>query len=358
MSWLLAAGGFIALIILHELGHFFAAKAVGMRVERFSLFFPPLLLRRKRGETEYALGAVPLGGYVKITGMSPHEDIPPEEAHRAYFRQKVWKRIVVILAGPLVNIVLAFIILWGLFMANGWLEATDRVETVERGWPAAQTLRPGDEILAVDGKATDQVHPSAQIASHRCADDRKVDRCRATQPAQVSVLRDARRVTVPITPIYDGTAGRMRLGFSFGAVKHDAGLVRSADLSIDQMWFFTRETVETIALLFKPEKREQLSGPVGSYEVARRTFEIDTVRAVRVIALISLSLGVVNLFPFLPLDGGHVFWAVAEKIRRRPIPFAVMERAGIVGFALVLMLFVVGLTNDINRLTDGGFNIR
>src|SRR5918997_3737607 len=112
MSFLLAFAGFAVLIILHELGHFAAAKAVGMRVERFSLFFPPLLARKKRGETEYAIGAVPLGGYVKITGMNPAEDIPPEHAHRAYYRQPVWKRVVVIAAGPAVNIVLAFLILW------------------------------------------------------------------------------------------------------------------------------------------------------------------------------------------------------------------------------------------------------
>ena len=113
MSWLLAFLGFAALIILHELGHFTAAKAVGMRVERFSLFFPPLLARRRRGETEYAIGAIPLGGYVKITGMNPREELPPEVAHRAYYRQPVWKRIVVIGAGPAVNIVLAFLILLG-----------------------------------------------------------------------------------------------------------------------------------------------------------------------------------------------------------------------------------------------------
>ena len=99
MSWLLAFLGFAVLIILHEAGHFGAAKAVGMRVERFSLFFPPLVARRKLGETEYAIGAVPLGGYVKITGMNPHERIPPEIADRAYFRQPVWKRVVVIAAG-------------------------------------------------------------------------------------------------------------------------------------------------------------------------------------------------------------------------------------------------------------------
>ena len=107
MSWVLAFLGFAALIILHELGHFAAAKAVGMRVERFALFFPPLIGQVRRGETEYAIGSIPLGGYVRITGMNPTEEIPPEVAHRAYYRQPVWKRIVVIGAGPAVNIVLA-----------------------------------------------------------------------------------------------------------------------------------------------------------------------------------------------------------------------------------------------------------
>src|SRR5918993_3275476 len=125
MSWLLAFLGFAALIILHELGHFAAAKAVGMRVERFALFFPPLAARVRRGETEYAIGTIPLGGYVKITGMNPAEDIPPEVAHRAYFRQPVWKRIVVIGAGPLVNIVLAFLILWAVFAWTDGQESTN-----------------------------------------------------------------------------------------------------------------------------------------------------------------------------------------------------------------------------------------
>ena len=122
MSWLLAFLGFAALVILHEAGHFFAAKAVGMRVERFALFFPPLIARRKKGETEYAIGSIPLGGYVKITGMNPAEEIPPEHAHRAYYRQPVWKRITVIAAGPFVNIALAFIILAGVYMNAGTVE--------------------------------------------------------------------------------------------------------------------------------------------------------------------------------------------------------------------------------------------
>src|SRR3954451_2091593 len=136
MSFVFAFLGFAALIILHELGHFAAAKAVGMRVERFSLFFPPLIAKYKRGETEYAIGAIPLGGYVKITGMNPAEDIPPEHAHRAYYRQPVWKRIVVIAAGPAVNIVLAFAILAAVYVDRGTVEPPPVVGQIEKGSPA------------------------------------------------------------------------------------------------------------------------------------------------------------------------------------------------------------------------------
>jgi len=111
MSWLLAIAGFAMLVVLHEAGHFTAAKWVGMRVERFFLFFPPKLVSIRRGETEYGIGAIPLGGFVKITGMNPEEEIPPDVVDRAYYRQPVWKRIVTIGAGPAVNIALAFAIL-------------------------------------------------------------------------------------------------------------------------------------------------------------------------------------------------------------------------------------------------------
>ena len=124
------------------------------------------------------------------------------------------------------------------------------------------------------------------------------------------------------------------------------------------MWVFTKGTVETIAGIFEAEKREQISGVVGSYEVTRQAINFSTDRALFLLAVISLSLGIINLFPFLPLDGGHIFWALAEKVRGRAIPFSVMERAGFIGFALVIALFMVGLTNDIGRLTGEGFQVR
>ena len=362
MSWLLAFLGFAALIILHEAGHFAAAKAVGMRVERFSLFFPPLLARVRRGETEYAVGAIPLGGYVKITGMNPAEEIPPEVAHRAYYRQPVWKRIVVIAAGPAVNIVLALVLLVGYLLIWGVPvgQATNTVEALAKGAPAEQVLELGDRVVAVDGRRGEPQVLQRQVATHRCAGE-QVEGCSAATPAEVTFVRDGRERTVEITPRYSEEAERPLLGFSYGierVFEPVDGFGDAVETSIDQMWFFTTTTVETIAGIFEAEKREEISGVVGSYEATRQAIQLSTDRAVFLLAVISLSLGVINLFPFLPLDGGHIFWAVAEKLRGRAIPFSVMERAGFIGFALVIGLFMVGLTNDIGRLTGEGFEVR
>jgi regulator of sigma E protease len=374
VSYVLAFAGFAALIILHEFGHFVAAKAVGMRVERFALFFPPLIarFRPKGSETEYGIGLVPLGGYVKITGMNPGEDIPPEVLPRAYFKQPVWKRIVVISAGPFVNIVLAFLILWVLLLSQGTPKPALAVHDVQPDTPAAKALQPGDRILSIDGvrgyepgltKAVIDARAAAlrkQIDTHRCP-GRLVEGCVAATPARLVVLRAGRRVALEVRPRYDASTGtkRMLLGFTFGR-QADVGPGEAGSLAVTGMWDVTKLTVNRIVRLFYDSKaRKDVSGVVGSYEATRQSFEFDTVRAFSILALISLSLGIINLFPFLPLDGGHIFWALAEKVRGRPIAFSVMEKVGIVGFMLVIFLFYVGLSNDIGRLTSGqGFGVR
>lgn len=357
MSWFYAFAGFAALIILHEFGHFAAAKAVGMRVERFALFFPPLIFRVRRGETEYGIGAIPLGGYVRITGMNPHEEIPPEVAHRAYFRQPVWKRIVVIAAGPAMNFLIAFLILWGIYLANGTAELTNQVDKIESGQPAAAVLRPGDRIIAVDGKRGELETLSRQIGSHRCAGTPRAG-CRATTPATVTVERDGRIRTFEITPVYDPEAGRTRIGFAFKVDRRDAGPLRATRVAAEDLWRITKLTVALPLRVFDSEKRKEIGSVVGGYEATRQSFSFDTTQALYVLAIISLSLAVINLFPFLPLDGGHIFWAVAEKVRGRAIPVAVMERASVVGFMLIAFLFIIGFTNDLSRLQNGGFRPR
>jgi regulator of sigma E protease len=358
MSWLLTFVGFAALIVLHELGHFAAAKAVGMRVERFALFFPPLLVRVRRGETEYALGSVPLGGYVRITGMNPNEEIPPEVAHRAYYRQPVWKRIVVIAAGPAVNVVVAFAILWALFLIHGTAEPTNRIAREALEPPARGVLMAGDRIVSVDERRGGPVAIRAAIGAHRCAGGRRANRCQAVTPARVVVERAGRRRVLLVRPRYDASAGRMRLGFAFAFREQPAGPARAAGLSAEGMWRVTKGTVSALARIFDAEQRRQISGVVGTSKAIQERFDFDVAQAFNVLAIVSLSLAIINLFPFLPLDGGHIFWALAEKLRGRAISFSVMERAGVVGFMLVIMLFFIGLSNDIDRLRGEGFGVR
>jgi len=354
----LAFLGFVALIVLHEAGHFTAAKAVGMRVERFSLFFGPLLFKVRRGETEYGVGPVPLGGYVRITGMNPNEEIPPEVAGRAYYNQPVWKRIVVIAAGPAVNLLIAFAIIWALLLSNGVQVAIKRVAVVEKSTPAAAALAPGDVIVSVDGVSGSPDAMRNQIGTHTCAGGVKVNNCVATTPARVVVRRNGRLLTFELRPRYSSAADRPLLGFSFDAGSQAVGPARAASLTATGLWSVSERTVSAIVRIFEPQDRKQLHGIVGGYTQTQESFAQSTTLALEVLAVISLSLAVINLFPFLPLDGGHIFWALAEKVRGRRIPFEVMERASVVGFVLIVMLFVIGLSNDISTLSGQGFNIR
>jgi regulator of sigma E protease len=419
VSWLLAFAGFALLIILHEFGHFIAAKAVGMRVERFFLFFPPKVVSIKRGETEYGIGAIPLGGFVKITGMNPDEvdpppsdpeardvgflekvesvgqepgegvsrpgePLPPELRERAYYNQPVWKRIVVIAAGPAMNLLIAFVILFALAMTADTATRLD-ARDIEPDSPAAGKLQEGDTIVSVDGVTPTQggAKPSneeigdradafaQQINTHTCAEDPPEDGCEAATPAEVVVERDGRRETLLITPFYDANApaldqgddpGRYRLGFRFdpaGEVPANPSVAQAAEDSLDIMWRVTSATVSVIARIIDPEQREQISGVVGGYESTRQAIEVDARLALGIVALFSFSLALINLFPFLPLDGGHIFWSVVEKIRGRRVPFSVMEKSGAIGFVLILCLAFIGLTNDLDRIFSGeGFGIR
>jgi regulator of sigma E protease len=370
MSWVLAFIGFAALIILHEFGHFAAAKATGMRVERFSLFFPPLLGKIRRGETEYAIGSIPLGGYVKISGMSPHEDLPPEVAPRAYLNQPPWKRIVVIAAGPAMNLLIAFLLGWAIITFSGVLTASSlKVDTVGSSSAANGVLQRGDKVLSIDGipgyqpgLSDDQIAKrqkalAAAVSRNVCEGTPKQG-CRGASAATVEIERDGVKRTVLITPEYDAGLKRMLLGITYGENQH-VGPGHAATITATNLWRITRLTVSAIVRIFySSEARKNVSGVVGSYETTRESFKFDTVQALSILAVISLSLAVVNLFPFLPLDGGHIFWAVAEKVRGRPIPYRLIERASVVGFMLVALLFVIGLTNDIDRLRGAGFNVR
>jgi regulator of sigma E protease len=255
------------------------------------------------------------------------------------------------------NLLIAFMIVWLLFLSNGEAVPSTHIALVQSGTPAATALRPGDEVVSVDGVGGNIDAIRRQLATHRCAGV-QVNGCVAATPARIVVRRHGQLLTFELRPRYSAADHRPLLGFGFGERQQSAGAGKAATLTISGLWTVTKQTVSIIARIFEPQQRKQLSGVVGGYTVTEQSFAHDTTRALQVLALISLSLAIVNLFPFLPLDGGHVFWAVAEKVRGRRIPFEVMERAGVAGFVLIVMLFVIGLSNDISRLSGPGFNVR
>ena len=294
--------------------------------------------------------------------MNPSEDLPDDVRDRAYHAQPVWKRMVVIAAGPLMNVVIAFVLLFSYFAFIGPrdpTEASATVDAIDRDYPAAKALKPGDRLISVDRIAGPPGELSAVIASHHCV-GAEVEGCRAAWPAELLIERDGRRRTLELTPIYDPEIDRMRLGFSYAndGPREPFAAGTSFTETADRLWFLTKETVKLPARLLDAEKRKEISGVVGSYEYTRQTILDDLSDVLAILALISLSLAIVNLFPFLPLDGGHIFWAIVEGVRRRPVPFAVMERSGVIGFMLVIGLFLIGLTNDIDRLQGEGFEVR
>ncbi|HEV3047849.1 MAG TPA: site-2 protease family protein [Solirubrobacteraceae bacterium] len=405
MSWALALLGIAALILLHEVGHFAVAKAVGMRVERFSLFFPPIVFRVRRGETEYAIGAIPLGGYVKIAGMNPEEltgegsafqkvvgaiegapvtaaqsegtpapdaapSAPdPELVRRAYYNQPVWKRVAVIFAGPGVNILIAFGLFWAM-LAAGNVNAANTLESLNpsvkavrarvpttsvggviKNEPADGVLREGDEILAIDGHKVTVASAQATITADRCA-GALTEGCRAKKPISLSVRRDGHTLDLSVYPRYDAHADKMLVGFDFGEAVKPFGVLATAGTALHEMWAATTSMLGNLKRAFTSSKvRHELHSIVGITEVTHEAVSAGAGYALVFLGFISLVLAVINLFPFLPLDGGHILWALAEKVRGKRVSLVAMYRYSSVGIVLLLFLVVNGLSNDIGRIT-------
>jgi regulator of sigma E protease len=366
MSWVLTILGIMALIVLHELGHFGMAKAVGMRVERFSLFFPPTIARFRLGETEYALGSIPAGGYVKITGMSPDElkDVDLRVAVRGYSMLAPWKRIAVILAGPGMNLLIAFALFSAVLLSGSVagvgslnrldpslhsLRASTSVLEVVKGEPAQRVLRSGDKIAAIDGAPVTVTSARARIDAHACAGAPK-NGCRAATPVRLTVNRAGRTLTLSLLPRYNAEARRMLVGVGFGSIK-SYGAMAAAGGAAGAMWHATTETLTGfVRALTSSKTRHEVSSIVGITKDAHETVQAGASYALVFLGYISLVLAVINLFPFLPLDGGHVLWSVGEKLRGKRISLAAMYRFSSVGIVLLFFLVINGVSNDIGRL--------
>ena len=334
-----------------------------MRVERFFLFFGPTLWSFKRGETEYGVKAIPLGGYVKITGMNPEEELPPEverprllppaglEADRR--RSAPGPRSTS--SSPSRS-------------SSSSTSSTPRRSTSR--WarsaparPAAKVLQPGDRILAVDGKRFPGLEQRRPAGTLRRAD--RLPRMRRQAGRRLPRGDAGRAADQPRRPgaddlgpaRYDKAAERALVGFSYGSEPdRDQRRHRRRPAPLDSIWMVTSQNRPR---LLPHLRRGTAQANLRHRRRQRRRQPDDRLRrraSLLLLALVSLSLGLINLLPILPLDGGHIFWSLVEKLRGRPVSLRVMERASVIGFVLVLMLFVIGLSNDIGRLSGEGFN--
>lgn len=257
----------------------------------------------------------------------------------AYWRQRTWKRVAVIFAGPGTNLVFAIVLFSVLFMVGNGV-ATTRVATVLPKHPAAAAgLEPGDRIVAIDGKTVDEPR---QIPS-RIADSKG-------KPLRIAVVRGDRLVVIgPVEPKKDGDA--YRLGF----VLEGRGLSLPGAVweSVKLTGVITRETAKSFARLAHGGGRKDIAGPVGIVQTSSNALDQSVQNYLWILGLISLSLALLNLLPLLPLDGGHIAFSLVEGIRGRAIRREIYERASAIGIALVLLLLFVGLSSDIGRIRGG-----
>lgn len=338
------------LIFFHELGHFLLAKLLRVRVEAFSLGFPPKLISKKIGETDYRLSVIPLGGYVKLLGENPKDEVPPELEPYSFMHHPLWHRFLIVLAGPAFNMFFAALAFFLIFSITGLPYLSTEVGGVKEGSPAALAgLKKGDLILEVGGARVERWEELSQKI--REAGER---------PLAIKYRRDGQVFQVEVVP------QRMETSDIFGS-KVFAPLIgvmapeRVALEPVGPIRAFTegatatyRLSVLTLQSLYKLLAREislkNLGGPILIAQVAGKQAEMGVANLVHFMAVLSVNLAILNLLPVPILDGGHLFFFLIEAIRGRPVEVKHREMAQAVGLMLLLALMLLVFYQDLLRL--------
>ena len=426
------------LVFVHELGHFLAAKRVGIRVLKFQLGFNPTILSFRRGDTEYSIGALPLGGYVKMAGENPEDVERDEQGHvvmRAdeFLAKSKWERFQVLIMGPIMNLLLA-VILTAVVLHQGLDKASYEdqpvvVGVVTQGSAAEKAdIRPGDRIVSVAGRRVDNwdqflmavgskpnrettvgllrsgleqtrtvtptvmagqsrfefgdigvlpnVHPHLKSVTPNDPGDRAglkagdvivaVDGQPVTfhwhmreaiakhpgQTMQLSILRDGVAKTLAVTPDTHGTTGWLGVLPVDEMVSLKPGVGQAITLSVEKNIEMARLIFQTLGGLFTRETSpKQLMGPIAIAQLSGESAQLGWIALITLMASISLNLGLLNLMPVPVLDGGHIFIMALEGLARRDFSQAVKEKMLMAGFAVILMLMVTVIYNDLTRIS-------
>lgn len=339
------------LVFVHELGHFTAAKKLGVRVDEFAFGFKPRLWSMKRGETTYAINAIPLGGYCAMYGEEK------DKGDRSFMGRPRWARVIILVAGVIMNFLLAWLIFMiilisgfeplvpGMIGGRG-IKVVEPVKIVqvEKNSPAQKVgLKKNDKILSVDNQ---RVGSSLEVVT-KIYD-------KNGQAANLELDRNGKVMNFDITPRKNPPEGSGPIGIELTGGKIGAVWYKAPLVAVDQVGRLTGLTVKTFGsfvqkLFVKREVSKDVSGMVGvgfATDVVRR---LGVTYVLQFIALISLSLGVMNLLPVVPLDGGHVFVTAVEAIRKKRLSEMQVQWLGMVGLLFILLLVAVTTYSDVTR---------
>ena len=331
------------LVLVHELGHFAAAKFTGMRVDEFAIGFGPRLLSFTKGETVYSLRAVPLGGFNDIAGMEKSNN---DAGIRGYCEKPIISRMLVILAGSFMNFLLPIVLFFGIFLYAG--VSTPSPEpvfgTVIAGKPAYEAgLQKGDRVLAVDGKEVNSWQDFVAAIKDS-----------AGNTVSIKVSRDGQTIDTSLTPIYDHEAKRAMVGVMGSVDTIHPGFFESFWLAVQKTAAIIMMMLGALWKIVMELSGAELAGPLGVAQMAGEVAQLGMVPLLNFAAFLSLNLGIVNLFPIPALDGGHFAGLCVEAVRGKPMGPKALEYTQKFGIALLVLLMLLATKNDIIRIFTGG----
>ena len=326
------------LVTVHEFGHFITAKLTGMKVEEFSIGFGPKIYQQQEGETLYSLRMLPLGGYNKIAGMDPED---PEDLERGFNSKPVTSRMLVILAGSLMNFILPVLIFFGIFLAYGMEvpQNTPVLGQIVEGYPAAQSgLKEGDRDLSINGQPVSQ-WPDIRT---RLADA-------GTKPVPFEIQRDKEKLTVTVTPVLNPETGKPFIGVVSSLKKVQLTPWQAAVSSVTATKNIIKNMYASLYHMVTGKTKAELSGPVGVAKMAGQVAHKGFDMLLQFTAMLSLNLAIINLLPLPALDGGHFLILLIEAITGHKLGKTAMQNIQKIGVAMILAITIFATFKDLTR---------
>ena len=338
------------LIFFHEFGHFLIARLFGVGVEKFSLGFGPRLIGKTIGITDYRLSAIPLGGYVKMVGEEPDAEVEPANLELSFTHKHVAKRMLIVAAGPVFNILLAILIFFGIFWASGKFVMLPAVGSVKSDSPAeAAGLREGDLITVIDGMPINSWDEMADVINGSQGRSLLLSVERQDSILEFTISPQK----VPTQNIFGENIQRYVIGITASGESYskDLGFMEAVGESLVQSYRVIELMVVIIGKLIKGDiSTDTLGGPIMIAQMAGDSAKAGVGSLIFFIALISINLAVINLLPIPVLDGGHLLFFTIEAIKGSPVSIKIREVAQQVGLFILILLMILVFYNDITRI--------